>query len=90
MVLATAHPAKFPSVYECSGMQIPRADVLEALLSIEPSKYQLGVVLPKFGPLLKVLPESAQWFVLSEKKSPNESHTNSLVFLRGGGLGIFY
>ena len=43
MVLATAHPAKFPSVYECSGMQIPRADVLEALLSIEPSKYQLGV-----------------------------------------------
>ena len=34
---------KVPSVYECSGMQIPRADVLEALLSIEPSKYQLGV-----------------------------------------------
>ena len=59
MVLATAHPAKFPSVYECSGMQIPRADVYWKLyFQLSLPSINLELLLPKFGPLLKVLPES--------------------------------
>ena len=41
MVLATAHPAKFPSVYEQARMKVPRADELEALLKVEPRNYQV-------------------------------------------------
>ncbi|MEC8355171.1 MAG: threonine synthase [Verrucomicrobiota bacterium] len=43
MVLATAHPAKFPSVYEQARMKVPRADELEALLKVEPRNYQVEV-----------------------------------------------
>lgn len=43
MVLATAHPAKFPSVYEQAMMKVPKADELEALLGVEPRNYQVEV-----------------------------------------------
>ena len=43
MVLATAHPAKFPSVYEQAMMKVPKADELEALLEVEPRNYQVEV-----------------------------------------------
>ena len=43
MILATAHPAKFPSVYEQAMMKVPKADELEALLGVEPRNYQVEV-----------------------------------------------
>ena len=43
MVLATAHPAKFPSVYEQARMKVPKADELEVLLEVEPRNYQVEV-----------------------------------------------
>jgi len=43
VILATAHPAKFPSVYEKAQMEIPKSPILESLLSIEPNKYEVGV-----------------------------------------------
>lgn len=43
VILATAHPAKFPSVYEKAQMEIPQSPILESLLSIEPNKYEVGV-----------------------------------------------
>jgi len=43
VILATAHPAKFPSVYEKVQMEIPKSPILESLLSIEPTKYEVGV-----------------------------------------------
>ena len=43
IVLATAHPAKFPSVYENAQIEIPTSAVLESLLSVEPIKYEVGV-----------------------------------------------
>ena len=42
VILATAHPAKFPSVYEKAEMEVPKAEVLESLALIEPKKYQLS------------------------------------------------
>lgn len=43
IVLATAHPAKFPSVYENAQIEIPTSAVLESLLSVGPIKYEVGV-----------------------------------------------
>ncbi|MDG1139906.1 MAG: threonine synthase [Opitutales bacterium] len=43
VILATAHPAKFPSVYEKAKIEIPTSSILESLLSIKPNKYKVGV-----------------------------------------------
>lgn len=43
LVLATAHPAKFPKVYEDAGMPLPISPVLEKLLTKEPVKYRASV-----------------------------------------------
>ena len=43
VVLATAHPAKFPSVYKEAGMEIPLSPTLEKLKSIEPVSYEVSV-----------------------------------------------
>ena len=43
VVLATAHPAKFPSVYKDAGMEIPLSPTLEKLKSIEPVSYEVSV-----------------------------------------------
>jgi len=43
LVLATAHPAKFPEVYENAGMEKPTAPILEELLEKTPVKYDSGV-----------------------------------------------
>ncbi len=43
VILATAHPAKFPQVYEDAGLGRPTSPILEALLDKPPLKYQLSV-----------------------------------------------
>ncbi len=43
MILATAHPAKFPKVYEQAGMEVPKTAVLEELLAKTPRTYRLSV-----------------------------------------------
>ena len=43
VILATAHPAKFPAVYERAGMEIPVSPTLEKLKSVEPKFYNLSV-----------------------------------------------
>ena len=43
VVLATAHPAKFPSVYKEAGMEVPLSPTLEKLKSIEPISYEVSV-----------------------------------------------
>lgn len=43
LVLATAHPAKFPEVYENAGMEKPTAPILQELLEKTPVKYDSGV-----------------------------------------------
>jgi threonine synthase len=43
VILATAHPAKFPSVFSDAGMECPTSPVLEALLDQQPLKYRVGV-----------------------------------------------
>ena len=42
LVLATAHPAKFPDVYEYAGLGKPTSPVLESLLGKDPVKYESG------------------------------------------------
>ena len=42
LVLATAHPAKFPDVYEDAGLGKPTSPVLESLLGKDPVKYESG------------------------------------------------
>ena len=39
LVLATAHPAKFPEVYENAGMEKPTSPILQELLGKNPVKY---------------------------------------------------
>jgi threonine synthase len=41
VILATAHPAKFPAVYQQAGMEIPYSSSLEALKSREPCSYEV-------------------------------------------------
>ena len=43
LILATAHPAKFPGVFSDAGMECPTSPVLEALLDQQPLKYRVGV-----------------------------------------------
>ena len=42
VILATAHPAKFPAVYQHAGMEIPISSSLEALKSREPCSYEVS------------------------------------------------
>jgi len=42
VILATAHPAKFPAVYQHAGMEIPTSSSLEALKSREPCFYEVS------------------------------------------------
>jgi len=42
VILATAHPAKFPQVFEKAGMTKPTSPTLEALLNCKPKKYSVG------------------------------------------------
>ena len=46
LVLATAHPAKFPEVYENAGLEKPTSPILEELLSRTPVKYGCKVEPP--------------------------------------------
>jgi len=46
VILATAHPAKFPNVYEEAEMTKPRATELELLLKRTPRKFKVGVDVP--------------------------------------------
>ena len=46
VILATAHPAKFPNVYEEAEMTKPRANELELLLKRTPRKFKVGVDVP--------------------------------------------
>jgi len=43
IILATAHPAKFPDVFSDAGMERPKSPVLESLLDQQPVKYEVGV-----------------------------------------------
>ncbi len=43
LVLATAHPAKFPDLYEKAGMEKPTSPVLQELLEKTPVKYDSSV-----------------------------------------------
>jgi threonine synthase len=43
LILATAHPAKFPDVYENAGMTKPTSPILQELLKKTPVKYDSGV-----------------------------------------------
>ena len=43
LVLATAHPAKFPDVYEKMGMEKPTSPILQELLERSPVKYDSQV-----------------------------------------------
>lgn len=43
VVLATAHPAKFPSVYEQSGMEVPVSPALDKLKNRDPLYYEVSV-----------------------------------------------
>jgi threonine synthase len=43
LVLATAHPAKFPDVYENAGMEKPTSPILQELLGETPVKYDSRV-----------------------------------------------
>ena len=43
VVLGTAHPAKFPSVYEKAGMVVPVAPILEELKTRKPKSYEISV-----------------------------------------------
>ncbi|MBT3635735.1 MAG: threonine synthase [Opitutae bacterium] len=43
LVLATAHPAKFPDVYENAGMEKPTSPILQELLEKTPVKYDSRV-----------------------------------------------
>ena len=42
VILATAHPAKFPDVF-LMGMDRPKSPVLESLLDQHPVKHEVGV-----------------------------------------------
>ena len=46
LVLATAHPAKFPDVYENMGMEKPTSPILQELLERSPVKYDSQVSPP--------------------------------------------
>jgi threonine synthase len=43
VILATAHPAKFPDVFSDAGMERPKSPLLESLLDQQPVKYEVGV-----------------------------------------------
>ena len=43
VILATAHPAKFPQVFEDAGLGTPTSPVLEALLDQQPVKHRVDV-----------------------------------------------
>ena len=43
VILATAHPAKFPSVFSDAGMERPISPVLQALLNQQPLKHKVCV-----------------------------------------------
>ena len=43
VILATAHPAKFPAVYESAGMEIPVSPTLERLKNVEPKFHDVPV-----------------------------------------------
>ena len=43
IILATAHPAKFPSVYEQAGIQVPVSPVLDALVEKPAKSYEISV-----------------------------------------------
>ena len=46
VILATAHPAKFPSVYEKAELPTPKSFALELLLERTPRKFQVGAEVP--------------------------------------------
>ena len=43
VILATAHPAKFPQVFEQAGLRRPTSPTLDALLNCTPQKYNVSV-----------------------------------------------
>jgi threonine synthase len=43
VILATAHPAKFPQVFEQAGLRRPTSPTLDALLNCTPKKYNVSV-----------------------------------------------
>ena len=43
VILATAHPAKFPSIYESEGMEVPFSPTLDKLKSRHPQFYEVSV-----------------------------------------------
>ena len=43
VILATAHPAKFPDVFSDAGMERPKSPALESLLDQQPVKHEVGV-----------------------------------------------
>ena len=43
VILATAHPAKFPSVFSDAGMERPTSPVLESLIVQQPLRYEVGL-----------------------------------------------
>ena len=43
VILATAHPAKFPDVFSDAGMERPKSPVLESLLDQQPVKHEVEV-----------------------------------------------
>jgi len=43
VILATAHPAKFPQVFEEAGLARPTSPTLEVLLNCNPQKYSVNV-----------------------------------------------
>ena len=43
VTMATAHPAKFPSIYESEGMEVPFSPTLDKLKSRHPQFYEVSV-----------------------------------------------
>ena len=48
VILATAHPAKFPAVYQQAGMEIPYSSSLEALKSRNLALMKCRLILHRF------------------------------------------
>ena len=54
VILATAHPAKFPGVFSDAGMECPTSPVLEALLDQQPLKHRVSVEAPNIKAFIQI------------------------------------
>ena len=54
VILATAHPAKFPGVFSDAGMECPTSPVLEALLDQQPLKHRVSVDAPNIKAFIQI------------------------------------